>query len=208
MRRAWKPGLWGLLGLLVLAGCSGSTMPSGDARGMGAPAANPPAIVQAVPSVEAGVPPAEVALPADTAAWTRQERTAGDMVYSYSYPPGWTADLAYCAPGAARSTSGSELPSKCVSSDILVGQKAKDVGNLTGGQLTNITIDGKQALQQIIDNPRNTMASRIFTVILYDGTGVPLVGFSTLIGQGTDEATTNSITATLGKIASTLRVGR
>jgi hypothetical protein len=91
---------------------------------------------------------------------------------------------------------------------MLVGQKAKDVGTLKGGSITNLVIDGKQAMRQLDDNPRNGMAARIYTVMLYDGTGAPLLGFSTSIGPNTDTATQNNITATLDKIAATLTVGR
>jgi hypothetical protein len=52
------------------------------------------------------------------------------------------------------------------------------------------------------------MASRIYTVMIYDGTGQPLFGFATSIGPGTDTATQNNITAMLDQIASTLTVGR
>jgi hypothetical protein len=188
MRVRWRIVLVGMFGLLVLAGCGG---------GVGAPQANPPAVVVAAPTETGG-----------TASWGTTQRTHADLTYSYRYPAGWSADLAYCAPGAARTAGSNELPARCASTDILVGQKAKDVGTLRGGNLTNLVIDGKQAARQLDDNPRNGMASRIYTVMLYDGTGVPLVGFSTSIGPGTDDATKNNITATLDKIATTLTVGR
>jgi hypothetical protein len=44
--------------------------------------------------------------------------------------------------------------------------------------------------------------------MLYDATGAPLIGFSSSIGPATDEATQNSITNILDKIAATLTVGR
>lgn len=140
--------------------------------------------------------------------WTTTRRTTGNLTYSYSYPGGWTADLAYCAPGAARTASSNELPARCASTDILVGQKARDVGTLTGGEVSNLTINGMQAVRQVNSTPRNLMASRIYTVMIYDGTGAALLGFSTSIGPGTDEATQNNITATLDKIAATLTIGR
>ena len=88
--------------------------------------------------------------PAGTASWSQASHTVGGTTYSYSYPPGWTPDLSYCAPGAARNALGSVLPAGCASTDILVGQKARDVGTLTGD---NITIDGKQAIKQVNQGP-------------------------------------------------------
>ena len=114
-------------------------------------------------------------------------------------------DLSYCAPGAARSASGSQLPARCTSTDILVGQKARDVGTLTG---QNITLDGKQAIKQIDRSPRNGQAELIYTVLVYDPSGAPLAGFSTSIGPGTDAATTNNIVSVLTRLAGTLVVGR
>jgi len=143
--------------------------------------------------------------PADTASWSQASHTVGGTTYSYSYPPGWTPDLSYCAPGAARNASGSVLPAGCASTDILVGQKARDVGTLTGD---NITIDGKQAIKQVNRAPRNGQAELIYTVLVYDPSGTPVAGFSTSIGPGTNTATINSIVATLDQIAGTLAVGR
>jgi hypothetical protein len=166
----------------------------------------PPAVVDAVPTAPSRVQPTPnggAPAPGGTASWKTVQRSAGGVTYSYRYPPGWAADLSYCAPGAARTASGNELPARCASTDILVGQKAKDMGNLTG---FSVTINGKQAIKQIDDNPRNGMASRIYTLLVYDATGIPLVGFSTSIGPGTDEATRNSVTATLDKVAATLVV--
>ena len=174
-------------GLLLLGGCGGGT---------GAPQANPPAVVEAAPTASG------------SNSWPVVERTANGLTYSYRYPGGWTADLFYCAPGAARSASGNELPARCASTDILVGQKVKDIVPLRGGTITNLIIDGKQAQKQIDDHPRNGMASRIYTVIVFDGTGQPLVGFASSIGPGTDTATQNNITAALDTIAATLTVGR
>src|SRR6478609_9302091 len=87
-------------GLLLLGGCGGET---------GAPQANPPAVVEAAPAASG------------SNSWPVVERTANGLTYSYRYPGGWTADLFYCAPGAARSASGNELPARCASTDILVG---------------------------------------------------------------------------------------
>lgn len=189
-----------------LAGC-GTTQKSGTvpSSGMGAPAANPPSVAQPVPTGAAGVASTPIAPAGDTASWKSAQHTEGGLTYSYLYPAGWTADLTYCAAGSARNAISNELPAGCVSTDILIGQKAKDIGSLSGESLT---INGKQAVKQIVDNPRNTMASRIYTLMLYGATGAPLVGFSTSIGPGTAEATRNNITDVLDKIAATLTVGR
>jgi hypothetical protein len=189
-----------------LAGC-GPAAKSGTVPGsaMGAPAANPPSVAQPVPTSVAGVASTPVAPMGDTAGWKTSQHTAGTLTYSYLYPAGWTPDLSYCAAGSAMNGTSNELPAGCVSTDILFGQKAADLGTLSGESLT---INGKQAVKQITDNPRNTMASRIYTLMLYDATGAPLVGFSSSIGPGTDEATQTSITDILDKIAATLTVGR
>jgi hypothetical protein len=177
---------------------------------MAAPFTNPPAVAEAVPTSapEARPNPNGSEPGVDVTSWKLTQRTAGDVTYSYRYPANWSADLAYCAPGAARTASGSELPARCASTDILVGQKARDVGVLTRGDISRLIIDGKEAVRQVDSYPRNGMASRIYTVLLYDDAGEPIVGFSTAIGPGSDEATQNSITATLDKIAATITVGR
>ena len=187
MRFSWRIGVCAIMGLVLLAGCGSETA---------APQTNPPAVVEAAPTASG------------SNSWPVVERTANGLTYSYRYPGGWTSDLFYCAPGAARSASGNELPARCASTDILVGQKASDIVPLRGGAITNLIIDGKQAQKQIDDHPRNGMASRIYTVMVFDGTGQPLVGFATSIGPGTDAATQNNITAALDNIAATLTVGR
>jgi hypothetical protein len=202
---------WFLLASLLviavgLSGC-GPAAKSGSVPGsaVGAPAANPPSVAQPVPTGVAGVASTPVAPAGDTADWKTSQRTAGTLTYSYLYPAGWTADLSYCTAGSAMNGTSNELPAGCVSTDILLGQKAADLGTLSGDSLT---INGKQAVRQITDNPRNTMASRIYTLMLYDAMGAPLVGFSSSIGPGTDEATQNNITNMLDRIAATLTVGR
>lgn len=187
MKFSWRIMVCMVVGLLLLAGCGSETA---------APPASVPAVVEAAPTANA------------SQSWPSVERTANGLTYSYRYPGGWTADLFYCAPGAARTASGNELPARCASTDILIGQKAKDIVPLRGGTLTNLIIDEKQAQKQIDDHPRNGMASRIYTVMIFDGTGQPLMGFATSIGPGTDTATQNNITATLDAIAATLTVGR
>ena len=186
------------------------------------PVPNPPAITEPTaaaapessgpteaPSVNgsdtAGNMAAEEKGTGDASTWQKVQRTTDGITYSYRYPPGWTADLAYCAPGAARTATGNELPARCAATDILVGQKAKDIGTITG---ENLSLNGKQAVKQVNRNPRNGIASRIYTVMLFDASGVPLMGFSTAIGPGTDEATQNNITAILDEVAGTLTVGR
>jgi hypothetical protein len=186
------------------------------------PAPNPPAVTEpTAPAAPESSGPAESASVngSDTAAnmaadekgtgdvstWQKVQRTTNGITYSYRYPPGWTADLAYCAPGAARTATGNELPARCASTDILVGEKAQDMGTITG---ENVSLNGKQAVKQINKTPHIGVASRIYTVMLFDASGVPLVGFSTSIGSGTDEATQNNITAILDQVAGTLTVGR
>jgi hypothetical protein len=168
-------------------------------------APNPLATTQKPSDPSAGTGTGISAPGADVSTWSRMSRTTGGTAYSYRYPPGWTPDLSYCAPGAARSASGSQLPARCTSTDILVGQKARDVGTLTG---QNTTLNGKQAIKQIDRSPRNGQAELIYTVLVYDPSGTPLAGFSTSIGPGTDTATTNNIVSTLDQIAGTLVVGR
>jgi hypothetical protein len=166
-----------------------------------APAPNPPATAAQPSDSNAGM----AAPAADVSTWSQVTHTTGSTTYSYRYPPGWTADLSYCAPGAARTASGSQLPARCASTDILVGQKARDVGTLTG---ENITLSGKQAVKQIDRSPRNGQAELIYTVLVYDPSGAPLAGFSTSIGPGTDPATMNNILSMLNQIAGTFVVGR
>ncbi len=207
MRHSWRIVLSGVIGLLVLAGCG--SVPPADG-GMGGSQANAPAVVDAgsaVPTVESKAS-SDGSTTEDTASWNTEQRTAGDVTYSYKYPAGWTPELTYCVPGAGRNAIGNELPARCAATDILVGQKALDVGTLRGGNMTNLTIDNKQAMRQVDSKPRNGMASLIYTVMIYDATGAPLVGFSTSVGPGTDQATQNNITATLDKIAATLTAGR
>ncbi len=141
----------------------------------------------------------------DVSTWPQVSHATGGTSYSYRYPPGWTPDLSYCVPGAARNASGTLLPARCASTDILVGQKAKDLGTLKGN---NITLDGKQAIKQIDRAPRNGQAELIYTVLVYDPSGTPLAGFSTSIGPGTDAATVTNIVSMLDQITSTLVVDR
>lgn len=209
----WTPAV-GVIALLLLGACSAPSQdPQINVDGP-APAAvkttqpvNPPAVTEATvtsaPKTNEGEQ--QAAAPGDVSTWKQVTRTHEGVTYSYRYPPGWTADLAYCAPGAARTMTGGELPARCASTDILVGQKAADVATIQG---ENISLSGKQAVKQVNKEPRNGIASRIYTVIVFDAAGGPLVGFSTSIGPGTDEATQNNITAILDQVAGTLVVGR
>ncbi|MEO8285453.1 MAG: hypothetical protein ABI670_03340 [Chloroflexota bacterium] len=184
------------------------------------PAPNPPAIVEPVPTTAAEAPVAPVApdtsadngngadLAAqggDVSTWSLVNKTTDGVTYSYRYPPGWTTGLTYCAPGAARTASGSQLPPRCAATDILVGQKARDLGTFKG---ENITLGGKQAIKEIDRSPRNGQAEVIYTVMIYDATGLPLMGFSTNIGPGTDAATVTNMLTALNQVAGTLVVGR
>jgi hypothetical protein len=201
---------------LALSACGAPTaipkpaaVPTAVAQVPGTPglAPNPLATIEQPTDANAGTGTGTgMAAPgADVSTWSQVSHTTGGTTYSYRYPPGWTPDLSYCAPGAARSASGSQLPARCTSTDILVGQKARDVGTLTG---QNITLNGKQAVKQIDRAPRNGQAELIYTVLVYDPSGAPLAGFSTSIGPGTDAATTNNIVSALDQIAGTLVVGR
>jgi hypothetical protein len=204
----------GLAALLLLGACAAPGQdPQLDvdapapAAGKTAERIDPPAVTQATVTVapKAEAEEGEQAASPDVSTWKQVTRTAAGVTYSYRYPPGWTPELSYCAPGAGRTMTGGELPSRCASTDILVGQKAADVATIQG---ENISLNGKQAVKQINKDPRNGMASRIYTVVIFDAAGGPVVGFSTSIGPGTDEATQNNITAMLDQVASTLTVGR
>lgn len=212
LRRAISPVTMLILFALVLSACSApqptptpqaaqTTIPNSPVIAESTAIAPPPGGAQAQGNT--GV--SSLTSLGDVSTWKTTQNTLGNITYSYRYPPGWGADLSYCAPGAARTASGNELPARCAATDILVGQKAKDVGPLTG---QNITLNGKQAVKQINANLRNGQASRIYTVMVFDATGVPLMGFTTAIGPATDQATQTSITATLDAVASTLLVSK
>lgn len=197
-----------LLVLLALSAC-GTPTPSPRPVDVPTPVAQVPQLTDtpistptpAVQSSGSGTGGAAV----DVSTWPQVSHTTGGTSYSYRYPPGWTPDLSYCAPGAARNASGTLLPARCASTDILVGQKAKDLGTLKGN---NITLDGKQAIKQVDRAPRNGQAELIYTVLVYDPSGIPLAGFSTSIGPGTDAATVTNIVSVLDQITSTLVVDR
>jgi hypothetical protein len=198
-----------LLGACAAPGQEPQIKVDGPSASKTAAPVNPPAVTEATVTVptknEESAPAEQTASPGDVSTWKQVTRTASDVTYSYRYPPGWTPELSYCAPGAARTMTGGELPPRCASTDILVGQKAADVATIIG---ENISLNGKQAVKQINKEPRNGMASRIYTVVVFDASGGPLMGFSTSIGPGTDDATQNNITAMLDQVAGTLIIGR
>ncbi|HYP40640.1 MAG TPA: hypothetical protein VEX13_09805 [Chloroflexia bacterium] len=199
--------LWAfLLALMALAGCQSSPAASQpDSSGKSStPLPNPPAVVE----------PTATLLPLDTptqiskAAWAISTDMAGGVKYSFRYPSAtWTADLTYCGPeaqdDAKDARSGFGIPAGCAVTDLLVGQKVQDVGQVTGERLT---INGKRAVRHIESNPPSGMASRIYTVLVYDADGTPLFGFSTSLGPGTHVEAQEKITSTLNEIAGTITV--
>lgn len=198
--------LWVLLvALVALAGCQTSPAasqpdPSGKT---GTPLPNPPAVAEST----ATLLPLDTPTPEGKDTWAISTDTVGGVRYSFRYPPAWTADLTYCAPeakGTAKDArSGFGIPAGCAVTDLLVGQKAHDVGQLSGETLT---IDGKRAGKHIESNPPSGMASRIYTVLLYDADGTPLFGFSTSVGPGTHIEAQEKITFMLHEIAGTITV--
>lgn len=138
-----------------------------------------------------------------TASWPVANGNVDGVAYSFHYPPTWNDNFIYCAPGAGRNIEGGHLPTGCASTDLLVGQKARDVGLLPGSTLT---IDGKSARRLVSDQPANVLVSRVYTTMVYDAAGIPLFGFTTQIGAGTDKVTLDAITATLDAMAGTIRV--
>jgi hypothetical protein len=194
--------------LLALSAC-GTPTPSPKPVGVPTPVAQIPQVSDTPTSLPPPTPPSSGGdaggTAVDVSTWPKVSYTTAGTSYSYRYPPGWTPDLSFCAPGAARNASGTLLPARCASTDILVGQKAKDLGTLKGD---NITLGGKQAIKEIDRAPRNGQAELIYTVLVYDPSGTPLAGFSTSIGPGTDAATITNIVSMLDRITSTLVVDR
>jgi hypothetical protein len=142
-------------------------------------------------------------LSSDTSSWPAANGSVDGVSYTFRYPSTWNRHLIYCAPGAERDVEGGHLPSGCASTDVLVGQKAKDIGLLPGDSLT---IGGKSARRLITDQSPNVLVSRIYTTMVYDAAGTPLFGFTTQIGAGTDQASLDAITATLDAMAGTIKV--
>jgi hypothetical protein len=195
-----------LLALVALAGCQTSpaaSQPDGSGK-PGTPLPNPPAVVEPT----ATLLPHDTPTPTGKDTWAVSTDTAGGVKYSFRYPSAtWTADLTYCGPeaqGDARDArAGFGIPAGCAVTDLLVGQKAKDVGQLSGESLT---INGKRAVRHIEASPPSGMASRVYTVLVYDADGTPLFGFSTSIGPGTSVEAQEKITSMLNEIAGTITV--
>ena len=145
----------------------------------------------------------QASLLADSGSWPVASGSVDSVTYSFHYPPTWNSSLLYCAPGAGIQKEGGHLPSGCASTDILVGQKARDAGLISGGTLT---ISGKSARRAIDSHPANVLVSQVYTTMVYDAAGTPLFGFTTQIGPATDRATLDAITATLDTMASTIKV--
>lgn len=199
-----------LVAALWLAGCQASPQATQPEPGGKAPLntslPNPPAVGE----------PTATSLPRgkgtpsalDTSLWTLSEGTLQGVRYSFRYPPDgeWQANLSYCAPEAKDlSKNGSNLSGGCASTDILVGQKARDVGQLVGREML---LNGKRAVKEIDIRPRNSSLARMYTVLLYDVDGAPLFGFSTAIGYGTTGERRQWITDRLEGVASTLTAER
>jgi hypothetical protein len=139
----------------------------------------------------------------DTSQWATASRNLEGVSISYRYPPGWSADLIYCAPGAETGQQTGHLPSGCVSTDLLVGPKAQDMGRIEGIPLS---VDGKSAMRLVVSDPDSVLVSHIYTVMVYDVSGAPIFGISAQVGPDTGPSTLREITAALDGIVSTLRV--
>jgi len=137
------------------------------------------------------------------ASWPTVKGSAEGVTYSFRYPPTWDKSLIFCAPGAVKELEGAHLPANCASTDLLVGQKARDVGSLPG---ESFQVSGKSSRRSISDQPANVLVSRIYTVMVYDNSGTPLFGFSTQIGAGTDASNLAAITTSLDAMVSTIKV--
>lgn len=176
---------------IMLAAGRGSVSATDSASYAASSLPNPPAVTQA-------------SLLADIASWPAFNGSVDGVTYSFRYPPTWNSDLMYCAQGAAKELEGAHLPANCASTDLLVGQKARDIGLLQGQELT---VGGKSARRAISGEPANVLVSRIYTALVYDAAGTPLFGFSTQIGADTNQATLDEITALLDAMLGTVKVG-
>lgn len=189
-------GVWCALSVVMLlaAGCQSSpaSQPQGNDSKDGS-LGRVPAVVESTPTMPAPTGYAEAA------------GVLGDVAYSFKYDPAhWSADLTYCPSAGEERSSSYGIPAGCATTDFLVGQKARDVGQVEGDTLT--TQDGKRAVRRIDAQPLSGMAARIYTLMVYDGEGTPLFGFVTSIGVGTEVKDQERITAMLDDIAHTLRV--
>ncbi len=141
--RIRKSILWAAVGgLLVLGGCQSGPSASGPANSEAGSASLPHAAAMVVQ-------PAKL----DSSGWPVAQGTLDGVTYSYKYPAGWSESLTYCAPGAAKAGEGeAHLPTGCVSTDFLIGKKARDVGRINGDALD---LNGKAAVRVVDSKPPN-----------------------------------------------------
>ena len=192
--RIRKPVLWAAVGgLLLLGGCQSGLSVLGPASS-GADGASLPHVAAMV----------EQPTKLDSSMWPVAQGTLDGVAYSYKYPVGWGESLTYCAPGAAQAGEGeAHLPRGCVSTDFLVGKKARDVGRVNGDALD---VNGMAAVRLVDSEPPNVLVSRVYTLMVYGSDGAALFGFVTMIGPDTERAVQDEITAKLDEVAATLRV--
>jgi len=140
----------------------------------------------------------------DSSTWPVAQGTLDGVTYSFKYPTGWSESLTYCAPGAAKAGEGeAHLPKGCVSTDFLVGAKARDVGRINGDALD---LNGKAAVRVVDSEPPNVLVSRVYTLMVYGSDGAALFGLVTMIGPNTEQAVQDEVTAKMDEVAATLRV--
>jgi hypothetical protein len=179
---------WAVSGLLVLGGCQ-----SGPASNRESDAS--------VPYAAAVVAKTEKP---DSTSWPLAQGTLDGVTYSFKYPEGWGETLTYCAPGAAKAGEGeAHLPAGCVSTDFLVGKKARDVGRISGEPLV---VNGKSAVRVVDSSPDNVLVSRIYTLMVYDSDGSALFGLVSMVGPNTTQAVQDDVAAKLSEVTATLHV--
>jgi hypothetical protein len=139
----------------------------------------------------------------DTSQWAAASMSLDGVSVTYRHPANWSPQLTYCAPGAKTGQEGGHLPAGCASTDFLVGQKAQDVGRIEG---TPLKVGDMSAARLVESAPPSVVVSQIYTVMVYEESGAPLFGVSTLVGYDTDPATVGNITNTLDAIVGTMRV--
>jgi hypothetical protein len=140
----------------------------------------------------------------DSSTWPVAQGTLDGVAYSFKYPAGWSESLTYCAPGAAKAAEGeAHLPEGCVSTDFLVGKKARDVGRIDGDALD---VNGMSALRAVDTSPPNVLVSRIYTLMVYGDDGSALFGLVTMVGPNTAQSVQDDVAAKLDEVAATLRV--
>lgn len=195
-RRIRKSALWAAVGgLLVLGGCQSGPSDSGRANITDDDASLPHAAAMVAQPVKL-----------DSSAWPVAQGTLAGVTYSYKYPAGWSESLTYCAPGAAKAAEGeAHLPKGCVSTDFLVGKKARDVGRINGDTLD---VNGKAAVRVVDTEPPNVLVSRIYTLMVYGSDGSALFGLVTMVGPNTEQAIQDNVIARMDEVAATLRVDK